>query len=327
MLKLSICIPTYNREEYLEELIISIVDQVTADVKEKIEICISDNASTDGTEKMIRKYCKYIDITYHKNAQNIGPDSNYLKAVDLAKGEYCWLMGSDDAINSNSIEYILNEINDFPNVSVFLSNRVKCDFYMNRISDESFVNESVLGKTIDFNDNNEIIKYFNECRSLGAIFSYLSSIVVKREKWQQIEYDSSFTGTAYSHAYILLKILFNGEKLKFLRKSLPLNRSDNDSFYIDLKQRVYLDLRGYLKLSNQIIENEDIRNAFISVIRRKHTLKALLKISIIQSIDKNEMVILEEVGYSRSVILLLKFANMNSNFLRKLYNFKKSIEG
>ncbi|EBH2219729.1 glycosyltransferase, partial [Salmonella enterica] len=47
---ISFCIPTYNRKEYLEELLNSINNQEKFNLD--IEICISDNASTDGTEEM-----------------------------------------------------------------------------------------------------------------------------------------------------------------------------------------------------------------------------------------------------------------------------------
>ncbi|HHC1975330.1 TPA: glycosyltransferase family 2 protein, partial [Salmonella enterica] len=48
---ISFCIPTYNRKEYLEELLNSINNQEKFNLD--IEICISDNASNDGTEEMI----------------------------------------------------------------------------------------------------------------------------------------------------------------------------------------------------------------------------------------------------------------------------------
>ena len=46
--QLSICIPTYNREQYLKQLLDCICNQLK-DVEEKVvEICVSDNASTDN---------------------------------------------------------------------------------------------------------------------------------------------------------------------------------------------------------------------------------------------------------------------------------------
>ena len=52
---LSICVPTYNREIYLQECLDSIISQDSFD-EDTIEIIISDNASTDGTQSLIKKY-------------------------------------------------------------------------------------------------------------------------------------------------------------------------------------------------------------------------------------------------------------------------------
>ena len=101
--KLSICIPTYNRENYLSQLLESIVIQAPNDGS--IEICVSDNASTDNTEAMIRHYRNQFNyIVYHCNDTNLGADKNYLKCVALASGEYCWLMGSDDQLITGAIK-------------------------------------------------------------------------------------------------------------------------------------------------------------------------------------------------------------------------------
>jgi abequosyltransferase len=55
--KISICIPTYNRARLLEEAIKSILSQTT-DISSEIEICVSDNCSTDNTELVIKKLQK-----------------------------------------------------------------------------------------------------------------------------------------------------------------------------------------------------------------------------------------------------------------------------
>ncbi|MEI6774123.1 MAG: glycosyltransferase family 2 protein [bacterium] len=68
---LSICIPTYNRQEYLKQCLDSIVNQKGFDT-EKIEIVISDNASPDKTNLLVKEYQKkYKNITYSRNDQNI----------------------------------------------------------------------------------------------------------------------------------------------------------------------------------------------------------------------------------------------------------------
>ncbi|EDQ3425490.1 glycosyltransferase family 2 protein, partial [Salmonella enterica subsp. enterica serovar 4,[5],12:i:-] len=69
---ISFCIPTYNRKEYLEELLNSINNQEKFNLD--IEICISDNASTDGTEEMIDVWRNNYNfpIIYRRNSVNLG---------------------------------------------------------------------------------------------------------------------------------------------------------------------------------------------------------------------------------------------------------------
>jgi len=113
-IKLSICIPTYNRAEYLPEAIESVLSQITPEIKDLVEICISDNASTDNTAEIVKQFqekniCK---IVYNRNDKNIGADRNFLKVVEMANGEYCWWLGSDDALEDVILSKLLKIIND-----------------------------------------------------------------------------------------------------------------------------------------------------------------------------------------------------------------------
>ena len=75
---LSICIPTYNREKYLQECLESIIHQEGFNT-EDIEIVISDNASQDNTTQLVETYkAKYPNIKYFRNVENIGAIRNVL---------------------------------------------------------------------------------------------------------------------------------------------------------------------------------------------------------------------------------------------------------
>ncbi len=97
MVKLSICIPTYNRIECLDNCLNSIL---IAKKKHNFnfEVCISDNCSKDDVKKIIDKYDNFFDIIFHRNLTNLGLGVNILKAVSLAKGEFVWLLGNDDLL-------------------------------------------------------------------------------------------------------------------------------------------------------------------------------------------------------------------------------------
>lgn len=67
MIKISICIPTYNRAELLRNTLKAILSQI--DVK-STEVIVSNNASTDNTENVVKDYIrsypciKYFNLTF-----------------------------------------------------------------------------------------------------------------------------------------------------------------------------------------------------------------------------------------------------------------------
>ena len=107
-MKLSICIPTYNRPKYLENCINSIL---IARKKEKIdfEVCVSDNGSKHNISKIIKKFKGKLNIRFHRFKRNMGISVNFLKVIKMAKGEYIWLLGSDDMVTPDAFIH-LNKI-------------------------------------------------------------------------------------------------------------------------------------------------------------------------------------------------------------------------
>ena len=95
---LSICIPTYNRVNQLDNCLNSILISKKKVDNFNFEICISDNCSEENTESIIKKYNKELTIKYNRNEKNFGFAINGIKTVSMAKGEYSWMIGDDDLI-------------------------------------------------------------------------------------------------------------------------------------------------------------------------------------------------------------------------------------
>lgn len=102
--KVSILIPVYNRKNYIAECIQSALDQTITD----FEIIIVDNASTDGTWEICKKYA-IIDsrIRVFRNETNIGPVMNWKRCIDEARGEFGKILFSDDLIMPDYLENTL----------------------------------------------------------------------------------------------------------------------------------------------------------------------------------------------------------------------------
>tara|TARA_B100000767_G_C19758671_1_gene534149 strand:+ start:1264 stop:2289 length:1026 start_codon:yes stop_codon:yes gene_type:complete len=123
MTKLSICIPTFNRIECLNNCLNSIlIAKNNHDLD--FEVCISDNCSKANVKELIDKYSSSLDIIFNKNPNNLGLGVNILKAVSLAKGEYIWILGNDDLLLPSTFFYLKklfkeNEIVDFFYINSF----------------------------------------------------------------------------------------------------------------------------------------------------------------------------------------------------------------
>jgi glycosyltransferase involved in cell wall biosynthesis len=108
---LSICIPTYNRAELLDKCIASIVSQKEFD-SEDVELVISDNASNDNTEEIVKKYQEqYKNIFYSKNEENV-TDKNFPIVIGNAHGEFRKLFHDNIIYCGDCILHLLKTINE-----------------------------------------------------------------------------------------------------------------------------------------------------------------------------------------------------------------------
>lgn len=107
----SICIPTYNNAKYLRESLDSIVNQTYPNK----EIIVSDNASIDNTEKIVKEYVEKYKVKYYKNEKNIGAEANFTRCIELANGEFIAIYHSDDIydkeIIARQVEYLNGHLN------------------------------------------------------------------------------------------------------------------------------------------------------------------------------------------------------------------------
>lgn len=114
-LKLSICIPTYNRAEYLRTALECLAG---ADFPFAHEIVISDNASSDHTAEVVRGFvARGLPIVYLRMPANAGPGPNLTNAIQHATGEYMIYQGDDDLLILPRIADVVGYLDANPDVS------------------------------------------------------------------------------------------------------------------------------------------------------------------------------------------------------------------
>ncbi|MDC0465112.1 glycosyltransferase [Pseudomonadales bacterium] len=114
----SILIPVYNRENFIEECVFSAISQDYPD----IEIIIIDNASSDGTWGKCQKIsAENRNVYVFQNSKNIGPVGNWAECAKKARGYYGKILFSDDMLLPGCITKMVSEFRNNNEVNVVSS--------------------------------------------------------------------------------------------------------------------------------------------------------------------------------------------------------------
>jgi len=306
-IKLSVCIPTYNRAAFIGETLESILSQANG----SIEIVVVDGASTDGTPEVVASFQKrFSNLIYHRGAQNMGVDRDMATAVELARGEYCWLMSSDDLIKPGAISRMLEEIQS--GADIYLCDVTLCRPDMQPIRDTRFLSDRRSIDQFDLADRKQFLAYLSLATSNNALFCYMCAIVFRRSSWVNVGFNEQFSRTGYAHVFTLLSFTKMRCLVKYIPSALVLNRSDNDSFSSQgIEKRYMLDFDGYLLLANELFEGDpQMKRAFLHVMSREHPWYRLVKLrSAIHSSKawKDLSAKLLVFGYSRRTLAVCGF--------------------
>lgn len=108
--KLSVCIPTYNRQAYLVDALDRLLPQAEA---LGVDVFVSDNHSEDGTLEYLREQAQTFScLRYHSNSSNIGLEKNMVAALQGGSGDYLLPIGDDEVLLPRSIEQILRALDE-----------------------------------------------------------------------------------------------------------------------------------------------------------------------------------------------------------------------
>ena len=129
MPRVSVIIPTYNRKDYVQEAIDSVLAQTFTDY----EIIVVDDGSTDGTGEVLQ--AKYGDRIRYVWQENQGESVARNRGIEMAQGEYIALLDSDDLWLPEKLEKQVAYLEAHPDVGMVFSQAWQIDAEGNRISD------------------------------------------------------------------------------------------------------------------------------------------------------------------------------------------------
>ncbi len=205
-MKLSICIPTYNRARHLANCLQSIIANKSGS-RVDFQLCISDNCSTDETESVVRHAQESMEIKYQKNSSNLGMAGNFLNVVDMADGEFVWIIGDDDLLLPGAIEEIAGLIKNNPEVEYFCvnSSHLTTEFVFSYPQPFNIVNLPEKMEPFCFRERSGEMK-FMDLIDPKVSFDFLGGIflsVFKRVNWltnaNVVDQAAVANGKLYSH--------------------------------------------------------------------------------------------------------------------------------
>ena len=171
---LTVAIPTYNRSADLATLLSALLPQLAG--LPQVELLISDNASSDKTEAMVRGLiASGAPIRYYRQPENIGSDRNFVDCFERAKGVFFWLCGDDDVICPGALDKLLPHLQAGETDLVYVASYgFTRDYAAERVEDS-------LGRRFQtFSDAREFARVVN------IMFTFISGLVVNRERMLEL---------------------------------------------------------------------------------------------------------------------------------------------
>ena len=119
-LKISVCIPAYNRHEVLVPLLDSILTQNYDSFE--VVLCEDKSPQRDKIRAIVDEYIPLHPgrIKYYENPENLGYDANLRNLIEKASGEYCFFMGNDDLMCPKALSTVAAALEKYANVGVVL---------------------------------------------------------------------------------------------------------------------------------------------------------------------------------------------------------------
>lgn len=332
-IRLSVCIPTYNFGRFIGDTLESIVRQAT----EEVEIIVLDGGSTDNTAEVVNGFQNaFPRLLYCRQDFKGGIDLDMAKSVELARGEYCWLFSSDDVLAEGALDRVLRKIRS--RMDLYLCGFTRCTIDMKPIARHPIL-KSASGEEFDLGKPVDRLSYFSRALTTTAFFSYMSSLVLRKDRWDSAGPDDSFMGSCWGHVARIFRMIPDGLNVGFLPEDYLLNRGDNDSFLETGRvNRIAIAVDGYHRLG-EVYFGEDSVEAYHMrrVLKNEYTMSYLLYTKLVtreegdeRKQEKLESLVkklfvdgspadrLRHAVYRRSPVFLLRIAATASRRLRIL---------
>ncbi|MFL2079868.1 glycosyltransferase family 2 protein [Marinilactibacillus psychrotolerans] len=258
---LSIIVPVYNVEEYIEECLESVLLQKT----QNVELIVINDGSTDKSEEKVEKLQKIYEFQFITQ-QNSGLSATRNKGLSMASGQYVIFLDSDDYWHKDTVEKILKTIKTFNpdlirfNAKAFFEEKVTLDYpQLDYDLSSQLLSEHLY-------EDEELKFNFDSFKSSACLYAFKKKIIDKENlKFDEtiIHEDQLFT----SQLFLLINsMVYLNQNLYFRRyrsNSITTNRS------LDQLKYSYLSYYKIIKLYEIMLQNHSYNKLKTDFLKRR----------------------------------------------------------
>lgn len=328
-MRISIIIPVYNKEMYLEECLNSIIKQTFSD----FECILIDDGSDDSSGSICDRYhlkdnrIKPIHIKNNgvSHARNVG--------IEHAEGDYITFVDSDDILAIDYLESLISAIQES-----------KADIVIQSLY--VFKENVNNGHTIEYPletgiyELKKLMPYFAEYQSTCGMFGWCCGKILTKKLIDDIRFNEKYTLAEdfdfYLHIYSRIKTVYIDKKAHYYYRAQAINSSVmiddykinyENQLLINIEYKAFLKQMGFFSGRNKEILDKSILNyIFFSIFYCdiNHFNEVFDRVYVIYT--NEELPQIKEPLFKKFILLLIKHNNMNAakltivsyRFLRKI---------
>lgn len=298
-IKISVIIPVYNVQDYLEECLLHVINQTYSN----LEIIVVNDGSTDNSGKILAKYVDLDNRIIVINKKNGGLSSARNAGIDIATGEYLAFIDSDDYPDYDMFENLVKIIEKYK-VDIAI-----CSYYRN-------INEHYEGYDV-YDEKIAKIDALMEISKNGKFEAHAWNKIYKKELFENIRYPE---GKLYEDIFTTYQLIDQIEYIGFTSQRLYYYRVNSESITNRNYKPKDIDLViGSIKFYDYLFENQyyDVSNVQRDSITR-NSIALLNKMFRANTYISKDVLFLKEqirLGYPKYFKSQYKLSNKIFGFL------------
>lgn len=191
-IRLSICIATLNRADVIGETLACLLPQLGPET----ELLVLDGASKDRTSEVVAAYAAMNpSVRYVRKDKASGIDRDFDQAVELAAGDYCWLLSDDDLPRPGAVAAVLEAMRTEPSLILVNAETRTSDF-----------SEVLVARMLPITENKEYEP--GEMERLlvdtGSYLTFIGCVVIRRQLWLKRD-RATYYGSLFVHVGVIFQ--------------------------------------------------------------------------------------------------------------------------